>query len=218
MTSYARYQVVIGPGWLQAPVGAAFGAAMGGEKDLELSSMKAAVKSGFASIAPADALPGLGADVALQRSTLDTDASYRVRILGAWDTWGLAGTRAGILAAMALVGYPHAGAFGPRDWHHDDDAARWARLWVCIVPLAPIALRRWADGWTWGDAGTWGSTATLDTVRTLTATVRQWKSARTLAWIHVSFDHEVYWGPYTMEWGSGWRWGDTPAVIDWSVQ
>lgn len=66
-----------------------------------------AVRSRFLTDAPTDALPAAGNDRLLVRGPNEPDASWRARLLGAWDAWALAGSvhPDGLLGQLEAFGY-----------------------------------------------------------------------------------------------------------------
>ncbi len=59
----------------------------------------------FLGAAPSDALPIIGAERGLDRSPLESEASFRRRLQSAWDIWRWAGTPFGMLLALYRAGY-----------------------------------------------------------------------------------------------------------------
>lgn len=166
---------------------------------------------------PPDALPYVGAGKALERYPIDTDATYKARVLDAWDAWAQAGTPTAIVRQLAALGLTatikenHTAG-----WNWDGSTANWSRFWV-VITGHPWVGWTWGDGSIWGQPDlTWGSTATVDDVRSVRALVRKWKPAHVVcANIIVVLDA----GTWAAEQPDG-TWGDpanrSAAAIYWN--
>jgi hypothetical protein len=183
-----------GPGsgvarWMQGPVMGAYLAACGDALDLVLDGLRQAVAARFVSETPADALGWIGAERLLPRYPADTDDTYRARLAAAWEVWQLAGTAAGILAALAACGFADAAIYTARDatppgessWPPDGDTANWSRFWVFldVSTSNPFAWQPtvWTHARRWGGGATWGSTATVGEVALVRGVIRTLKAA-----------------------------------------
>ena len=205
--TYLAFQPGIAPPWLQGPVGGAFLGVEGQAKDLVLQAMKDAIFAGFTLRAPSDALPALGAESSIPRLPGELDPSYRGRIVARWSTWPLAGTSAGILAALSLIGYTASRILTTRSWAAPatvPGGTGWSRFWVLLAPVptvwrgrtlgdghrlgGPLRLgdgRRLGDGHRLGDRPSLGSTATRAETAAVVRTVQTWKSARDIGFVTV---------------------------------
>ena len=95
----------LAPPWLLRPNGAAFLGALGDGLDALAGSAKEAVKARLPLLGPADALPQIGAERGINRGPNETVASYRARLVAAWDLWQYGGTPRGLLGALFVAGY-----------------------------------------------------------------------------------------------------------------
>lgn len=109
------------PGWFQKNQGTALWTATGLLLDAQEDLMRQAALSGFPtaggldnvnfpddpqpSIAPSDALDAIGFDRELPRGPAEADATYAVRLLGAWEAWKYGGSHYGLLRALQILGY-----------------------------------------------------------------------------------------------------------------
>jgi hypothetical protein len=113
-TGYQDYQRQLSPTALLSTNGAAFEAALGSVKDIELDRVFASVKARFPGIAPEDALAIIGAERGIQRGQSETAASYAARLVAAWTSWPWAGTPYGMLSAFRSTGYTNVVIAQPR--------------------------------------------------------------------------------------------------------
>ncbi len=94
------------PPWLLGPNGRTWLTAIGRSLDDNAERARQAVKARFPNLAPDDALAVLGEERGMPRGPGETTASYRARLLGAWDAWTWAGTPYGMLRQLLAAGYP----------------------------------------------------------------------------------------------------------------
>jgi hypothetical protein len=186
VTSYEQWLVEQSPGWLQGPYGAGYVGTLGLTKDTVVDAVKQAIKARFIKLAPNDALGYIGDDRVIERYPVDTDATYRARLVAAWETWLYAGTDRGVIAAMNAAGFANVQIFnnlvGPgfeMTWPPDSDAANWSRFWVVITDPQWTGVA-WGDGHKWGDPWSWGTTATAADAAWIRAIIRKWKSSHTI--------------------------------------
>lgn len=199
----AVYQADITP--LRGRWGQAWARSLGAEKDRTIERARQAVLAGAVTRAPADALPLLGADVALDRLPFDTDDGYRARIAGAWDTWPWAGTRTGLLTVFALLSGTATVRIATA---HELHRSPWAQ-WFAFVDQPTIAHRRlWGAPGKWG-TGTWGSDAKRVVVRSIRRELRRFSNARDVGWVVVLRSSPGVWGA-PAKWGTG-TWGGRNA-------
>lgn len=110
MSDFATYESEgLAPGWLQGYAGKGYLAARGSRKDAFVQGCREAVKARFPGVCPSDALPYHGRDRLLDQGPGETEASYRARLLAAWETWAWAGTAYGVLLAFWWSGYRPSG-------------------------------------------------------------------------------------------------------------
>jgi hypothetical protein len=146
---YAEWLQTQGPSWILDPNGKALAKTTGAAYDVERDRILQAVLKRFPTagqldtdpasatfgqllIAPDDALEQIGDDRMLRRGVGETSASYAARLLGAWDTWPLAGSHYGILRALALAGYV--------DPIIVQDNGRWSRLTGSTGTIADLTI------------------------------------------------------------------------------
>ena len=197
-TTLAVYQADIGP--MQGRWARAWALAVGASKDTTLERARQAVLVGAVTRAPADALPLLGADVALEQLPGETSASYGARILGAWDTWPWAGTRTGLAAVFTLLGLTVTIATAT-----ELSRLPWAQ-WFAFASATGWTRRAWTSGtYTWG-SGVWGSTASRDDVRRIRRFARQFSNARDRGWVVILQSSPGVWGAPAV-WGAPGVWG-----------
>lgn len=214
-TTFAVYQADLMP--LRGRYALAWAGAQGVEKDRTVERARLAVLAGAVTDAPTDALPLLGADVALEQLPGELDASYRTRIAAAWDTWPWAGTRTGLATVAAQLLYPSAVLVTATAWGVPLASTLWARWWLLIGPsdhgVAPEGT--WGTG-TWGDGGTWGSDATPDEVALHRRAFGQVTNARDRGHLRFAFDNTDHWGDPGGLFSSG-KWGSDPSFVEWRV-
>lgn len=182
----------LAPPWLLRPVGAAFLGAFSDEKDELVARIKAGVKLRFPLLADATALEAIGRDDVIERGAHESEDSYRRRLAAAHDIWSKAGTRLGILAAVAAAGAPagtggwtNAETITNRQWPTlgvggvppDARTARWARFWLVIAaPLGFTLDGLWADDGAWGSPEPlWGTSDLLDELDNLRRLLNLWR-------------------------------------------
>lgn len=162
--------------------------------DLMAETVNQSVKARFfgSNTFPADAMRYLGEERMLPRYPVDTDATYKARLQGAWEAWQKAGTDQGVvsqLEAMGLTAYIREQNI---DWDWDGDSDNWSRFWV-IITGHPWQRWLWGDGSLWAGGQTWGSTATAAEVRSIRALVRKWKPGHVVCGhIIVVFDEATW--------------------------
>lgn len=201
MDTFADYQPALYPTALQDPYGQSWGRAHGTMKDRTVTLAVGAVDAGMVLRAPEDALPYLGADVALEQLPGESSASYRTRIAAAWSVWPWAGTRTALVTVFAQL-YPTATTHLATA--SELSRAPWAQWWAFITP-STLTRRAWGAPATWG-SGVWGSTATRTSVRTARRLARQFSNARDRGWIVSLLSSPGVWGaPAT--WGAPGVWG-----------
>lgn len=106
--TFAEYQVLIAPSWLSKPWGRAWNEAFGSLKDVIRQGIVEAVKCGSISKCPDDYLDAHGWDRMLERGIAESVASYRGRLLEAFDAWQWCGTDKGIVDEIEALGFTSA--------------------------------------------------------------------------------------------------------------
>lgn len=110
--TFADFQKLSSPGWLQRAPGGDYQAALGTELDVVDDRIRQSVLASFPQApggvlaTPSDALDHIGADRLLPRISGEADAAYAERLRTAWDAWLLAGTYTGLLRALVRGGFP----------------------------------------------------------------------------------------------------------------
>ncbi len=117
MTDYSDFERETAPPWLQGPWARRWFYVSGLMKDAWREVAKSAVKARFVELAPRDALAPLLRDYALDEPYNEPEAVTRSRIARAWATWGQAGTKAGLVAALHTAGYQNVAVKEHRDWN-----------------------------------------------------------------------------------------------------
>ena len=203
MTLYRDYQPALHPTALAGPYGTAWGASQGTMKDRVVTLAADAVDTGLVLRAPDDALPLLGADVALEQYPTEEADEYRARILAAWDVWPWAGTRTALELVIVQLGYENARL----STAHELGRSPWAQWWAFLTLGGDaITLRAWDAGESWG-TGVWGSTADRDDVRRTRRALRRFSNARDRGWVVLLQSDPGVWGaPSVWDAGTG-TWG-----------
>ena len=141
--TYAQHQQDLMPGALRGDYGLAWARAQGTLKDRLVARTRESVYAGGVADpegrgreCPDDALEKMGRDAMIERSPLDTNASYRARIANAWEVHSWAGTLYGITIAVGLLGQgtPTASPWYALRW--DTDSRRWARYVITFTGRA----------------------------------------------------------------------------------
>jgi len=170
--SYAQHQQDLMPGALRGPYGLAWAKAQGTLKDqLATRARQSVYLGGIADPeargreVPDDGLARHGADADLERSPIDTAASYRARLAAAWEVHGWAGTPYGYAYALSLTSAAIRGArfVAQYQWTPPDGlTALWSRFWV-LVWTGPLTVGRFTVG-PWAIVGSTASSFSLLTV------------------------------------------------------
>lgn len=202
MTEYREYEQDTAPGWMAGFWGSAWDYVMGLAKDALVQAARDAVKARFAAIAPVDALPRLLRDFVLDDPYNETTDGVRARLAQVWTTWSLAGTKAGLIAALETAGYTNVTLTeraGPT-WRDFTVTLRPPFAWDHLIQ--PWA--RWDDGWLWDGGYRWAGIAPPGERERVLAIIRKWKPTHArLKWVLVEVAGP-YWGETT--WG-GSTWG-----------
>lgn len=231
--SYRDYQARLHHGPLRGPYGSAWAEELGQTKDDLLARAKESAKVGFVGICADDALARHGEDFDLPRLPGEAIDTYRARLLGAWETWGWAGTEHGIRVALNLLGWWGVWLPTVRQLGHPDPYTNlWARFYVFITGTTVWDELAWDAGWTWDstltldaaelvwDAGwtwdtdtLWDVDITADQLRQIRLSLRKWRGARDrVAGLALTFG-AVLWD--TEVWDAEWTWdaGGWPTTL-----
>jgi hypothetical protein len=204
--SYAQHQQDLMPGALRGPYGLAWAKAQGTLKDQLVTRARQSVYLGGAvdpegrgRQAPDDALARLGADAQLERSPIDTAATYRTRIAAAWEVHGWAGTPYGYAYALSLTSAQIRGArfVAQYQWTPPDGlTSLWSRFWVLVwtgaLTVGRFTVGPWATvggqaspfehlivgDFVVGDRSTVGSSMTAAQLGEIRRALAKWKNAR----------------------------------------
>lgn len=103
--SYAIWLPANAPTYMADQYGQAWLAGIGAAMDDYVAQYVAATMAQFPDYAPPDALGVLGDEMQIDRGPNDTDASYALRLVGAWLAWKYAGTPIGLLSALYWAGF-----------------------------------------------------------------------------------------------------------------
>jgi len=194
--SYKDYLTDILPPWLRDPAGEAWPRSTGDALDDALDRFKAAVRSRLPAAdakytPPSDALAAIGGERQLERSLLDTDATYQARLANAWATWGYGGTANGLLQALWDLGYKRPKLCITNGLMYSLDGSRslvlttlqagswlsswpskWNRFDVLFVPTLPLTADGAASNWP-----TAVPASNSDEINALRRIIRRWKPA-----------------------------------------
>lgn len=204
--TYAQHQQDLMPGALRGPYGLAWARAQGTLKDQLVTRARQSVYLGGVSDpegrgrqAPDDALARLGADASLDRSPLDTAATYRARLAAAWEVHGWAGTPYGYAYALSLTSAQIRGArfVAQYQWTPPDSlTALWSRFWAIAwtgaLTVGRFTVGPWAEvganaspfsmlvvgSFVVGDGSTVGSDMTVAQLGEIRRALAKWKNAR----------------------------------------
>ena len=216
--NYAEYEPGSAPPWLQGKWGRAWFRVSGLLKDACVDRAKLAIKARFADLAPADALPSLLRDYALDQPFNEADATTRARIARAWDTWRLAGTKRGLLTALIASGFANVAVFENFQWT-EANPERWWRFWVVLRPPYPWVGDPLADGlWNspgkWSDVGAWATgIPQIDWAR-LRGIIRKWKPAHAQCGSAILLLTGELFGTRKGTWGEQTAWSGAAVYLD----
>ena len=199
MSAFRDWQPTLHPTALRGRWGTAWAASLGAEKDTLLSLAKEAVTARFVDAAPSDALALHGHDRDLERSPIDTAATFRARIAASWDVWSRAGTPYGYAYALSLTSVQIRGArfVAQYQWTPPDGlTSLWSRFWVLVWTGALTAGRFTVGPWATvggqaspfallvvgdfvvGDGSTVGGDMTVAQLAEVRRALAKWKNAR----------------------------------------
>lgn len=176
------------PTWLCAPNGRAWVDGTQAVKLGLLARAKDAVKARFPDFASGAGLDAIGRDRGIERAPGESDEAYRPRLKAWLQTWRWAGTRRGLLTALAAAGLSNV-----RIYERWDLAAAGIlppvegelrnRFYVVVAQPHGWTFRRWDSGWVY-DAPP-GATldsddATVNDVERIRRIVRMWRPAHAI--------------------------------------
>lgn len=196
--------------WLLGPLSTGFvGVVLGITGDTAEEGMSEGVKMPWLlePTSPPDALPLIGSERRMPRYPGETDAQYRARLYGAWDTYQFGGDENTILGQLALAGFPGAEIFDPGNATFSPPSY-WSHF-IIVFPLGTHTVT--AAGPAYGSFN-WGATnygpvgLTADTAATIRGIIAKWKPVQ---WICRLIVFQVQGWAY----GDGHNWGD--ASLTW---
>lgn len=210
--TYQDYALSLRPPWLRGAAVAAEIAARAVPLDELTLRARTLLLARLVRTAPEDALRLLGEERGLRRYPGEPTATYRARVLAAWDYWRLAGTVPGVLATLEAAGYRAV----VLEHFSDPDPEHWAEFTVIVGPLQPLPTdAHWGDGNTWGGGKAWGFQLPAVPLASLTDLVREVKPA------HARL-RRLIWSPRGRYWGGDAVWGEgrspAPRPFGWGVQ
>jgi len=128
------------PYWMGQTLGEGLCTTIGLMRNVVAQGATEAGRARFFATGSPDVLPHVGVERQIERAPGEADPSYRTRLLGAWATWGKAGTPQSILTALGTLGYSSIiiKENGP-SWAPDGDITQWWRFWVYISSPLPYA-------------------------------------------------------------------------------
>ena len=189
LRTYRQWALENSPPWMRGTWGEKLLNIIGGVFDEAYGAVYQAGAAGSvdAPTFPNDALGLVGSERNIERYPSETDAQFKVRVKGAWESWAQAGTMR-LVAELAAAGFT-AVIKENWQWDWDGDSANWSRFWV-VITGHDWELTQWGEG-VWGE-GVWGCDATIAEAQTLIRLVRKWKPAHAVAIIVVVFDLDAW--------------------------
>jgi len=174
--TYRQWALDLAPPWLRGEWGEKLVQAIGLVFDaLEEANFEATAAGTLdAPTFPAEALEYIGHERMIERYPAETDAAYKTRVKGAWESWRQAGTQY-LVDELAAAGFT-ASIHQVYDWNWDGNAAWWSRFWV-VISVHSWGPTYWASNRYWGNNGVWGCDATQPEAATLLRLIRKWKPA-----------------------------------------
>lgn len=158
---------------------------------------------------PDDVLPMVGNERGIPRYPGESVASYRARLVDAWDAYQFAGAALSIESQLQAYGYPGQVTFFPGlDGPNGQPAPYWSQFWL-VFPSGthPVTSEGppW-DSFNWDDGSLWGPLGyTPEFAATLHAIVNKWKPVQ---WICRGFIFEngtAVWDGFNWDDGAVWN-------------
>lgn len=161
------------------------------------------------STSPDDVLPLVGSERRMPRYPHESAQSYRARLLGAWDAYGLGGDESAIETQLAAYGYPGKVVFFPGlDGPFGQPAPYRTQFWIRFPNgTHPVTSEGppW-DSFNWDDGSQWGPVGyTPEFAATLHSIVNKWKPVQ---WICRGFIFEngtAVWDGFNWDDGTVWN-------------
>jgi hypothetical protein len=175
--TYFKYIQEISPPWLLGPFGAGFQQSQGMMADVALAALVEAVLQRFASRSAPDALARAGDDRGLVRFKNEDAERFRARVRSAWRDAEKAGTKQGLVDALAAGGFT-AQVYEAWEVSSDKPASEHFWFWVYLPKPNPYRMLdgTWGSGGLWGDGGAWDDPVGADK-EALISTVKKYKPA-----------------------------------------
>lgn len=224
MSNYSEWLPKLLPRWLTRTWGLRWHQTLGATADVLVARAKTAVyvrgaqdPEGRGREVPVDGLAFAGADRVIERLPGESDDAYRARIVGAWETWRLAGTRPGITYGVELLGYGIPAIWTQRVLPRPGPSGMWARMTLVFPGFAA-----WDGDAVWEEFD-WDSRLYQEIESNLTATartrlrrtLRQWINARDhVSAVIVGFGSTLW----DMDRWDGFDWDDGAAdPVTWEA-
>lgn len=219
MSTHRSYteELQAGLRWAKAFFGVRLTGTIALHADLIAEGVRQAIRARAASVAPIDAYPRIGANTNIERFANDTDATYKDRLGKAFSIWQQAGTKQGLVRALAAFGFPGAIVVEDKDWDRPPKPY-WSQFWV-VLPLGTHSVTTstavYGDGHTYGQTdflyGVQGiTTVQVDGLRRL---VRKWKASRSICREFIFESGGVVYGTSHTYGEAGLFYGGTPVFF-----
>lgn len=205
------------PGWMQGNWGTRFtgtltlfaeAAAQGAGEALRAPWLKEETS-------PDDCLYLAGSECRMPRYPNETAATYRARLIGAWEAWEFAGDELAIEGQLHAAGF--AGAYvttditreGPRGY----PAPYWSQFWVRFPASSGIVVsiteHLWDGTYDWSGEINWQPTnLTRQQLETMAGIINHWKPADWVCRGLIFEFSSVLWDG-TADWDGTYDWGGT---------
>ena len=219
----------------RGPDGLLWAGVVGGVQDTEATMLRAALLAHYPAQVPDDGLDALGNGAyGLPRYPDEDNATYRARLVAAWQIYSLAGSPKGVIDSLNAWGLPdvaifasYQAAFGP-GWQNSD----YSEFWPWLGPgygstgIGPLLweVPPWDSGWTWD------STATRDQIVAIKQQVLRWKAVHgypvRIFLVFGAGNIGPLWdigflpqppNVVGLFWDSGWTWDENPPTSTWIV-
>lgn len=207
--TFTRYLYDLVPPRLKTPTATRYVQVLGGAFDGIRDGLVQSVRARFVTRTPVDGLAFIAAERLIERAEAQGWEDWRAALVDAWNLWTLAGTNAGILAALQRALPGDWRIYESFDW--PGSAPGWATFWIVFEPPHELAADSpWGAPGDWGDGGVWGSIASQDQVARVLRAVRLWKPAHTKCAAVIVIHGGDVWGN-DGAWGDPGDWGNAVA-------
>lgn len=166
---------------------------------------------------PDDALPHIGENVQLERYPLDTIDTYKARLAEAFTIWSQAGTRQGVLAALAASGFPGAQLIEDHEWDRQPKPY-WSQFWIVFPDgthnVTPSTAAYGDPGLRYGNGVLYGVQGiTGEEIEGLRALAKKWKRAASILREMIFTDGGITYGTGASYGEPGLTYGGTQVVV-----